>query len=39
VAAQFTPVADVNLAEMLRQAMANKEDELKRLRRELKRCG
>jgi len=34
-AAQFTPVADVNLAEMLRQAMANKEDELKKLRREL----
>jgi alanyl-tRNA synthetase len=34
-AAQFTPVADENLAEMLRQAMANKEDELKKLRREL----
>jgi alanyl-tRNA synthetase len=34
-AAQFTPSADANLAEQLRLAMANKEDELKRLRREL----
>jgi alanyl-tRNA synthetase len=34
-AAQFTPVSDANLADMLRQAMANKEDELKKLRREL----
>jgi alanyl-tRNA synthetase len=34
-AAQFTPVADENLADLLRQAMANKEDELKKLRREL----
>jgi alanyl-tRNA synthetase len=34
-AAQFTPSSDENLAELLRQAMANKEDELKKLRREL----
>ena len=34
-AAQFTPVADANLAEQLRQAMANKDEELKKLRREL----
>jgi alanyl-tRNA synthetase len=34
-AAQFTPLSDENLAELLRQAMANKEDELKKLRREL----
>ena len=34
-AAQFTPVATANLAEQLRQAMANKDEELKKLRREL----
>jgi alanyl-tRNA synthetase len=34
-AAQFTPSADADLAEALRQAMANKDDELKKLRREL----
>jgi alanyl-tRNA synthetase len=34
-AAQYTPSADGDLAESLRLAMANKDDELKRLRREL----
>jgi alanyl-tRNA synthetase len=34
-AAQFTPSADTDLAGQLRLAMATKEDELKRLRREL----
>ena len=34
-AAQYTPSAEGDLAESLRVAMANKEDELKKLRREL----
>jgi alanyl-tRNA synthetase len=34
-AAQYTPSADGDLAESLRMAMASKEDELKKLRREL----